>query len=518
MKKQYEILGLDRVLNEIDLPASFALSVMRQKLYRPRKTTDAIFAAYERRRRFMELLASQKHSRWVSILSHINEIRPSVYDSAHLGISQLFELKNYVYHYEILRKYTLKCGLEFYDLPELSDLFLLLDPDGIKAPAFGISPAYSPLLRGFIDAKTELAHALKHERHRHLTEAKESLDIDSLKEEFVLPRSQKELIQKILKSGYFVMSRENIANLTFALADSPKGQEIKAEIARINHDLEAEEQRILQELSHSVAKYYPTLKRAYHETCELACDFAFASFGHKHGCCIPTLGEKIELKAARNLETELILRKNKRDYQNLDLSFDLGSSLITGPNMGGKSTILKLLGQFALMIRLAIPLPARSAVMPIFDYVYYNHSSSEENLSTFGIEVVAFTAALNLKGRGLYLLDEFGKGTNPREGEALATAVIEYLKNSPHSTIAATHFTAPALKKGIPQYQIKGIDRAIAPLQTEDLRQRLKILANSMDYSLVRLDESKTPPLDALKIARILGLPGEIIALAEKEL
>ncbi|MCB5234269.1 MAG: hypothetical protein LHW60_03345 [Candidatus Cloacimonetes bacterium] len=518
MKKQYELLGLERIFDEIKLPAAFLISVMKHKLYRHSLSEEEILCAYERRHRFMQLLASDKHDRWESILSYINELRPSAYKSAHLGLSQLFELKNFVYHYEILRKYALESKLDFYELPDLSELFLLLDPDGIKAPSFSISPAYSKDLRSFVDEKVELARHLKHERHRFLQEAKEKLGMDSLKEEFVLPRSQGEFIQKIQSSGYFALHRENIANLSFILADSPKAQELKAKIAVLNQLVEKEEERILGELSEAVDGFYPLLRKAYDEACELGCDYALARFALLHDCCIPTIAEKMEFKAARNLETELSLKGKKHKYQSLDLCFDMRVNLITGPNMGGKSTILKALGQFALMIKLAIPLPARSATMPIYDYVYYNHCAAEENLSSFGIEVVAFGRALNTKGRGLYLLDEFGKGTNPREGEALATAVIEYLSKSEHSTIAATHFTAPALKKNIPQYQIRGIDKAINPLHTEDIKHRLKLLSDAMDYSLVKLDESKTPPLDALKIARILGLPDEIITLAEKEL
>ncbi|HHV37384.1 MAG TPA: AAA family ATPase [Candidatus Cloacimonetes bacterium] len=518
MKKQYENLGLNKIFDEIKLPAAFLSSAMKHKLYRQSMDREEILFAYQRRGRFMQLLASDKHDRWESILSYINELRPSAYRAARLGLSQLFELKNFVYHYEILRKHAAESSLEFYDLPDLGELFSLLDPDDIKAPSFSISPAYSKDLQGFVDEKVLLAHSLKHERHSFLSEAKEKLGMDSLKEEFVLPRSQGDLIQKIQSSGYFALHRENIANLSFILADSPKARELKERIARLNELLEQEEERILEELSEAVDGFYPLLQKAYDETCELGYDYALARFALLHDCCIPQIAEKMEFKAARNLETELNLKENKRKFQSLDMTFDLGVNLITGPNMGGKSTILMALGQFAVMIKLGIPLPAQKATMPIYDYVYYNHCAAEENLSSFGIEVVAFGRALSSKGRGLYLLDEFGKGTNPREGEALATAVIEYLSKSEHSTIAATHFTAPALKKGIPQYQIKGIDKAIAPLETEDLKHRLKLLSDAMDYSLVKLDESKSPPLDALKIARILGLPDEIITLAEKEL
>ena len=191
-------------------------------------------------------------------------------------------------------------------------------------------------------------------------------------------------------------------------------------------------------------------------------------------------------------------------------------AIITGPNMGGKSTILKCLAQIAELARYAIPIAASEAELPYFDFVYFNHETEAENLSSFGAEVVAFSRALQKKGRGFFLLDEFARGTNPQEGELLAAAVIRYLAEGSHSLVAATHFNLPAKIPQIPHYRIKGIAPGIyADLPANSsLEQRLQALAESMDYSLQKTGE-KAVPQGAVHVAKALGLPKEILRIIE---
>ena len=512
MNKQLSrLLGLDKIFDLIEVPSDFIAAVKRNKLSRQHLSAAEIQAAYQRRALLLGKLKDEKRPKWDSLLAHITELNPAMYRSAGLNIHEIFELKSFVWHYQALRSYIIQQELLSYDIPDLNELFELLDPDGGKIPYFRLSTAYSTKLSELDGIRQSLALKLKHQRHELLSEARDLLELPQLKEEFVLARQQQELTLKIKSSGFFVLNRESVANLGFTLSDNEATNELKRQIAETNQALSLEEDRVLEQLSSKISEHYPALEQAVQSVKELGWDYALADFALRYHCCIPHLGNKIELKEARNLPLQLSLEKDTRAYQSLDLSFSTAANLITGPNMGGKTSILKCLAQCAMLLKYAIPLPAESATLPLYDFVFYNHATQTDNLSSFGAEVVDFTRALQQSGRGLFLLDEFAKGTNPREGEALATAVISYLVQSSHSTIAATHFSAPAQLKLVSQYQIKGIDSSFAQHLDDDLGARLIALAKAMDYSLIRLSEHKTVPMNALKIAKILGLPDEIL-------
>jgi DNA mismatch repair protein MutS2 len=119
--------------------------------------------------------------------------------------------------------------------------------------------------------------------------------------------------------------------------------------------------------------------------------------------------------------------------------------LVTGPNAGGKTAVLKTVGLCALMVRAGIPLPAApGSNIPFFDFIFSDIGDSqslEEDLSTFSGHILRFTNFLG--GRPLFslaLLDEILIGTNPDEGSALAQALLEHLSATGGFSVATTHF------------------------------------------------------------------------------
>jgi DNA mismatch repair protein MutS2 len=120
--------------------------------------------------------------------------------------------------------------------------------------------------------------------------------------------------------------------------------------------------------------------------------------------------------------------------------------LITGPNTGGKTVALKTAGLFALMAQSGLQVPAKVARLPVFRSVFADigdEQSIAASLSTFSghiTNLVAMDRALQLPS--LVLLDEVGTGTDPNEGGALATAVVNHFKQRGAHLIATTHFDA----------------------------------------------------------------------------
>jgi DNA mismatch repair protein MutS2 len=118
--------------------------------------------------------------------------------------------------------------------------------------------------------------------------------------------------------------------------------------------------------------------------------------------------------------------------------------LITGPNTGGKTVALKTAGLFALMAQAGLHVPAAVARLPVFRSVFADigdEQSIEANLSTFSSHITNLVAMeRDLQLPALVLLDEVGTGTDPNEGGALATAIVQHFRQRGALVVATTHF------------------------------------------------------------------------------
>ena len=146
--------------------------------------------------------------------------------------------------------------------------------------------------------------------------------------------------------------------------------------------------------------------------------------------------------------------------------------VITGPNTGGKTATLKTFGLAALMAKAGMYIPAKEPVeMPWFDLVLADigdEQSLQQNLSTFSGHIRRIGRILDsLSSQSLVLLDEVGAGTDPSEGSAIATALLEYLGEHTRLSIATTHFgELKALKYQNPKFENASVefdDASLAP-------------------------------------------------------
>jgi DNA mismatch repair ATPase MutS len=519
---------LDKLFALIDAKGELVASVKRHKLARQHVKLIELKDEYRHIAQFMQGIRGEKalKAKLEDIFAHTQELNLShIKQTECLQLHEFFELKSFLWQYMQLRETLCQTDLDkLHPMPDMTKLFKLLDPDGNKLPSFRISPLYSKQLAKLLDKQLDLSMRLQLIRQQDLAEAKRVLDMPNLKEEFVLSRNRQEHVSQLLATRHFVVTSENLANYSFKLADSPSALTIKQELESLRTAVTEQETLILQDLSTKVQSSYPELETAYISTGELSWDYSLAEFALNYNCCIPELlpwqdsgFPGISIKAAVNLPLKLQLESSNLNYQPRDFYLDQATNLITGPNMGGKSTALITLGQLCYLASLGIPLPAQEAELPLYESIYCNHNTNDysENLSSFGKEVVAFNTSLQKKGRILMLLDEFAKGTNPAEGEAICMAVIAYLSTTPHTLVAATHFTAPAAMPGIAHYSIKGIAETdftrLQNLPEADLKSRLRLLSEAMDFSLIRLQAATPPPQCAVKIATILGLPKAIL-------
>jgi DNA mismatch repair protein MutS2 len=144
------------------------------------------------------------------------------------------------------------------------------------------------------------------------------------------------------------------------------------------------------------------------------------------------------------LEDNLLREQSSMTPVSLDIDSNRRILVISGPNAGGKTVVLKTVGLLALMAQSGIPVPAEEATLPIFDRVLADigdQQSITNHLSTFSAHVLAIKSMLeSATERSLILLDEIGSSTEPGEGAALARAVLDRFRQIGVLAVATTHY------------------------------------------------------------------------------
>ena len=224
--------------------------------------------------------------------------------------------------------------------------------------------------------------------------------------------------------------------------------ELNNELVRL-HEAEFQEvNRILAELTDLIQKSAPQLRagRALHSEVELI--FARARFGREFDCTRPRFSTRslLSLVKARHPLLEDNLRGEGRSISAVSLDLDPTRRIlvISGPNAGGKTVVLKTVGLLALMAQSGIPIPADEATLPIFDQILADigdQQSIANHLSTFSAHVLSIRSMLeSATPESLILLDEIGSSTEPGEGAALGKAVLERFRQTGCLAIATTHY------------------------------------------------------------------------------
>jgi DNA mismatch repair protein MutS2 len=224
--------------------------------------------------------------------------------------------------------------------------------------------------------------------------------------------------------------------------------EMNNQLVRLQDEEHAEIARILAELTDLIQASSAPIEFARSLSAYLELVFAKAHFGRDFDCVRPQFsrGSVLSLIKARHPLLEDNLRRENGSVSPVSLDMDASRRVlvISGPNAGGKTVVLKTTGLIALMAQSGIPVPAEEASMPIFDRVLADigdQQSITNHLSTFSAHVLAIKAMLeSVTTRSLILLDEIGSSTEPGEGAALARAVLEEFREIGALAIATTHY------------------------------------------------------------------------------
>lgn len=281
-------------------------------------------------------------------------------------------------------------------------------------------------------------------------------------------------------------------------------------VVEANNDikvLQGEEQdeidRIIAELSADCAAYAEALSADYVTCAEINLYFAKSNLGAKMRGCIPELSDDgvIDLKKARHP----LIDKKKVVPVDIKLGEDYNALIVTGPNTGGKTVILKTTGLLSAMAMCGLMIPASDgSKVSVFDNILVDigdQQSIEQSLSTFSSHISNVVKILDAANeKSLILMDELGSGTDPVEGAALAVSIIENMVAKGSKLLVTTHYQELKLFA----IETPGIENASCEFDIATLQPTYRLIIGSPGKS------------NAFSISSKLGISDDIINRANE--
>lgn len=277
-------------------------------------------------------------------------------------------------------------------------------------------------------------------------------------------------------------------------------------IAELRMEEREEIERVLRELTSLFAAEAGAIGSTFTALTGLDAIYARVSFGREYRCTVPEYAPDapLRLRAARH---PLLVWKQKAarlpgevTANDLDMGAGIQALIISGPNAGGKTVMLKTLGLACLMAQSGIPVTAAEGTsLPVFGAIFADigdEQSLEHDLSTFSSHANRIAEVLReADQRSLVLLDELGVGTDPAEGAALGAAVLSRLLERGCTTVVTTHHGSLKLFGA----ETAGAVNAAMEFDPETLRPTYRFLPGMPGRSY------------GLDMARRTGVPEEVV-------
>ena len=206
----------------------------------------------------------------------------------------------------------------------------------------------------------------------------------------------------------------------------------------------AKEEELYQQLLQKLQPYHQALLRLSSAVAGFDLHQSHAYTAVKENWCCPQFGDSIALKSCRHPVIEKLLGAHRFVPNDIALHHDAKTMLITGPNMGGKSTVMRQVALCAILHQCGAYVPAASAILPLFDNIFTRIGASDNitaGQSTFMVEMCETATILRESStRSLVIVDEIGRGTSTSDGLALARAILENLSRARCFCLFSTHF------------------------------------------------------------------------------
>jgi len=395
-------------------------------------------------------------------------------EQSYLHEIELFEIKNFMLSLTRLNAAFLDTGLnlagvEFIDMEAALDI---LDPDKKRISPFYLSEQYT----------------------------KELWDV----------RNEKSRLEGLMRGQ----------------PDKPELEKLKIMRASIVAKEEEAETEVKKQLSEQLREFLPIFLKNVDAVGRLDFTIQKALIAKVYNATCPDIeGKIVSFVDMINPEVKTVLERSNRTFTPISIMLGAGTTLLTGANMGGKSVSIKTAMLNVCLCHMGFFVFAGKAGMPMFDGVYLvseDMQSISDGLSSFGAEIVRLSGiAAEVDKKHLFIaLDEFARGTNPQEGVLIARAIAKYLNAKDSVSIMTTHYDNIACGDFM-QYQVAGLTN----LDFEKLSRRIAtgvsngvdLIAQQMDYRLIKVSGAGEAPRDAINICRLLGVESNVMDAIEKE-
>jgi DNA mismatch repair protein MutS len=228
---------------------------------------------------------------------------------------------------------------------------------------------------------------------------------------------------------------------------TPELKEWEEKVLGAEERINALEARLFAELRATAARAVPRIQGCAEAVAQVDVVGALAEVASRRDFCRPELdgGFRLEIRGGRHPVVETMMPREEFIPNDLMLDQAARVMILTGPNMAGKSTVLRQVGLIVLLAQIGSFVPARSAHIGLIDRIFTRVGASDnlaQGQSTFMVEMNETAAILHgATPRSLVLLDEIGRGTSTWDGLSVATATTEHLHEvTGAKTVFATHY------------------------------------------------------------------------------
>ena len=503
MNRAYDVLEFNEILNEVAGHCRFSLGADLVLSSTPQFNRLWVERELKRTKEAMTMIDLSGSMPFGGISDIRMPLRESQKDQT-LGIPDLLAIARHGQAVKTIKEYLRKCE---YKGEEISEIVSSM------RESIELSNAIEQCFSNSYEVLDSASVALKQIRRQIRLNA---LELNKTTDHFIQKNASKltDTISTIRNDRVVVLARISDKNSFGGIlhGESASGQTayieppVLVELNNKSQELKSAEEeeikRICFELSQKTKVHAENYLANLSSLSLLDAVFAKARFGiEKHGVTAKLTDQRI--LTFENARHPLIdpLHVVSNTYH---ITPEQSTLLITGPNTGGKTVSLKIIGLFTLMSYTGIPVLADEALLPMFDQVYVDigdDQSIQASLSTFSAHLQKIsTICEKATGKSLIILDELGGGTDPVEGESLAMAVLNELRSRNAMIAATTHYSK------LKVYGSKHPDILLASVQFD-----LEKLQPTYRYI-----EGLPGSSNALAIAEKFGLSAKIVAEARE--
>ena len=271
------------------------------------------------------------------------------------------------------------------------------------------------------------------------------------------------------------------------------------------------ETQLYAELVQSLSEFIPAIQTDANQISRLDCRLSFATAARENNYIRPVISddEVLEIHQGRHPVIEKQLPIGEKYVAN-DVMLDSSTQqiiIITGPNMAGKSALLRQTALITLMAQIGCFVPAESAHIGLVDKIFTRVGASDNisvGESTFMVEMNEAADILNnLSPRSLVLFDELGRGTSTYDGISIAWAIVEYIHEHPHAkarTLFATHY-----------HELNEMEKSFKRIKNYNVS--VKEIDNKVIF-LRKLERGGSEHSFGIHVAKMAGMPKSIVKRA----